>query len=100
MASSDNGETGHLDPQFQMFDETPNETDLGTVGYEGESWAVVLQTRECADRLFRGRLLFRHQGRELKTADLFVEAAHDAVVERAEHFEEHLVRDLLRSLLT
>jgi hypothetical protein len=99
MGSSESGESGGVDPQFQMFDESPDENEIGSVPYEGEVWAVVLQTRECADRLFRGKLLFRSQGRELRTADLFIEATHEEVLERAVDFEEHLLRDLLRSLL-
>ncbi len=82
-----------------MFDESPREDDLGSVAYDGESWAVVLQTRECADRLFRGRFLFRSQGRELRSTDLFIEASFDEILERAENFEEHLLHDLIRSLL-
>ncbi len=99
MVSSGSGESGGLDPQFQMFDESPNENELGSIPCEGENWAVVLQTRECADRLFRGKLLFRSKGRELRTADLFIEATFDEVLERAVQFEEHLVRDLIRSLI-
>lgn len=93
------GGSGGVDPQFQMFDETPREAELGSVPHDGENWTVVLQTRECADRLFRGRFLFRSQGKELKTADLFIEASYDEVYERASNFEEHLIRDLVRSLL-
>lgn len=94
---SGNGE--RVDPQFQMFDESPAEHELGSVSYSGDSWAVILQTRECADRLFRGRFLFRSKGRELRTTDLFIEASDDQVLERATNLEEHLVRDLIRSLL-
>jgi hypothetical protein len=99
MVSSESGEPGGVDPQFQMFDETPAENEIGWVPYEGENWAVVVQTRECADRLFRGRFLFRSKGRELRTADLFIEATQDDVVERATNFEQHLLLDLVRSLL-
>ncbi len=98
MVSSGNGERGGVDPQFQMFDETPREDELHSVAYDDEIWTVVLQTRECADRLFRGRFLFRSQGRELRTADLFIEPTSDEVVERAANFEEHLLHDLIRSL--
>ncbi|UCC72612.1 MAG: hypothetical protein JSV86_19990 [Gemmatimonadota bacterium] len=99
MESSGSGESGGVDPQFQMFDESPNENEIGSIPFEGDDWAVVLQTRECADRLFRGKFLFRSKGRELRTADLFIEATDEEVVERASNFEEHLIRDLLRSLL-
>lgn len=87
-----------VDPQFQMFDEAPREEEIRAVPYEGETWAVVLFSRECADRLFRGRFIFRSKGRELRTADLFVEPSYDEVYERAANFEEHLLRDLIRSL--
>lgn len=87
-----------VDPQYQMFDETPREEEVREIAAEGERWAVVIQARECADRLFRGRFLFRSEGRELQTADLFVEPSYDAVFERAAEFEEHLLRDLIRSL--
>lgn len=87
-----------MDPQFQMFDESPSEHELGWVAHEGETWTIVLQTRECADRLFRGRFLFRSQGRELRTTDLFIEASRADVLERAKRFEEHLLKDLVRSL--
>lgn len=93
------GDGGGLDPQFQMFDESPSEHELGWVAHEGQTWTVVLQTRECADRLFRGKFLFRCQGQELRTTDLFIEASRDEVVERATRFEEHLLKDLVRSLL-
>ena len=93
------GEVGGVDPQFQMFDETPREVDVGSVPYDGENWSVVLQTRECADRLFRGKFLFRSKGVELRTADLFIEATFDEIYERATNFEEHLLRDLIRSLI-
>jgi len=99
MGSSESGESNGVDPQFQMFDESPSENEIGSVPYEGENWTVVLQTRECADRLFRGRLLFRSQGREYRTTDLFIEATQEDVLERAANFEEHLLGDLLRSLL-
>jgi hypothetical protein len=99
MVSSGNGEPGGIDPQFQMFDESPREEEIGSLGHDGENWTVVLQARECADRLYRGRLLFRSQGREFRTADLFVEATYDEVLARAANFEPHLLRDLLRSLL-
>ncbi|MEE8193495.1 MAG: hypothetical protein V3T74_12175 [Gemmatimonadales bacterium] len=99
MVSSGNVEPGGLDPQFQMFDESPMENEIRLLTHESEDWAVVLQTRECADRLFRGRFLFRSQGREVRTADLFIEASYDEVLERAANFEEHLLRDLIRSLL-
>ncbi len=99
MVSSGNGEPGGLDPQFQMFDESPMENEIRVLTHESEDWAVVLQTRECADRLFRGRFFFRSQGREVRTADLFIEASYDEVLERAANFEEHLLRDLIRSLL-
>jgi hypothetical protein len=99
MVSSGNGEPGGLDPQFQMFDESPMENEIRVLTHESEDWAVVLQTRECADRLFRGRFLFRSQGREVRTADLFIEASYNEVLERAANFEEHLLRDLIRSLL-
>jgi hypothetical protein len=100
MVSSGNGEpNGGVDPQFQMFDESPKEDEVGLLDYEHENWTVVLQTRECADRLFRGRFLFRSQGREIKTADLFIEPSYEEILERAENFEEHLLRDLVRSLL-
>ncbi len=88
-----------IDPQIQMFDEAARAEALRTIPFDGETWAVVLQSRECADRLFRGRFLFRSQGRELKTADLFVEPSLDEVHRRASHFEEHLLRDLIRSLI-
>ncbi len=99
MASSGNNEPGGVDPQFQMFDESPREHEIGWVTHDAENWAVVLETRECADRLFRGRFLFRSQGRELRTADLFIEATYADVLERAENFEEHLLHDLIRSLI-
>ena len=99
MVSSGNGEPGGLDPQFQMFDESPMENEIRVLTHESEDWAVVLQTRECADRLFRGRFLFRSQGREVRTADLFIEASYNEVLERAANFEEHLLGDLIRSLL-
>lgn len=99
MASSGNNEPGGVDPQFQMFDESPSEHEIGWVTHDAENWAVVLETRECADRLFRGRFLFRSQGRELRTADLFIEATYADVLERAENFEEHLLHDLIRSLI-
>ncbi|UCC48325.1 MAG: hypothetical protein JSV41_12805 [Gemmatimonadota bacterium] len=99
MASSGNNEPGGVDPQFQMFDESPSEHEIGWVTHDAENWAVVLETRECADRLFRGRFLFRSQGRELRTADLFIEATYADVLERAENFEEHLLHDLIRSLV-
>lgn len=99
MVSSGNGEPGGVDPQFQMFDESPMEDEIGDIAHGGEVWSVVLQTRECADRLFRGRLLFRSQGRELRTTDLFIEVSYDDVLDRAANFEEHLVRDLIRSLI-
>lgn len=88
-----------VDPQFQMFDEAPEEEQIRSVPFGGDSWAVVLQARECGDRLFRGRFLFRSMGRELRTTDLFVEAHYDAVVERATNFEEYLIQDLIRSLV-
>lgn len=94
-----NGEKGKPEPQYQMFDESPRENDIRSISYEGDDWAVVLQARECSDRLFRGRFIFRSQGRELKTTDLFVEPSYDEVLERATHFEEHLLQDLIRSLL-
>ena len=87
-----------VDPQFQMFDETPREEELRELAAEGERWSVVIQARECADRLFRGRFLFRSEGRQLQTTDLFVEPTYDAVFERARDFKEHLLRDLIRSL--
>jgi len=100
MVSSGNGEEGgSLDPQFQMFDESPSENEIGWVNHDGERWAVMLQTRECADRLFRGRFLFRSKGRELRTADLFIEPSYEQVLDRAQSFEDHLVHDLIRSLL-
>jgi hypothetical protein len=99
MGSSESGESNGVDPQFQMFDESPNENEIDTVPHEGENWTVVLQTRECADRLFRGRFLFRSQGRECRTTDLFIEATYEEVLERATNFEKHLLGDLLRSLL-
>jgi hypothetical protein len=99
MRPPDSGDSDSVDPQFQMFDESPEENEIGSVPYEGENWTVVLQTRECADRLFRGRFLFRSQGRECRTADLFIEATYDDVLERATNFESHLLGDLLRSLL-
>lgn len=99
MGSSERHESGSIDPQFQMFDESPSEHEIGWVAHEGETWTVTLQARECADRLFRGRFLFRSQGRELRTTDLFIEPSRDEVVERAEHFEEHLLESLVRSLL-
>jgi hypothetical protein len=99
MESSGNGEPGGVDPQFQMFDESPREEEIGLISYEHENWSVLLQTRECADRLFRGRFLFRSQGRELRTTDLFIETTYNEVLERAANFEEHLIRDLIRSLL-
>ena len=99
MVSSENDESGAIDPQFQMFDESPSENDLGSLPHDGENWAVVLKTRECADRLFRGRFLFRSKGREMRTADLFIEATSEEVLERAANFEEHLLRDLIRSLV-
>ncbi len=99
MRPQDGDESNGVDPQFQMFDESPSENEIGSIPHEGEVWSVVLQTRECADRLFRGRFLFRSQGRECRTTDLFIEATYEEVLERASGFEEHLVRDLLRSLL-
>ena len=96
--SGNEGEAGSVDPQFAFFDEKPRETEIGSVPHDGENWAVVLQTRECADRLFRGRFLFRSKGVEMKTADLFIEATYEEVYERAANFEEHLLRDLIRSL--
>ncbi|UCC84618.1 MAG: hypothetical protein JSW46_06760 [Gemmatimonadota bacterium] len=99
MGSSDSGESNGVDPQFQMFDESPAENEIDIVPFEGETWTVVLQTRECADRLFRGKFLFRSQGRECQTTDLFIEATYEEVLERAMNFEEHLLTDLLRSLL-
>ena len=99
MESSGNDETGGVDPQFQMFDESPLEEEIRSIPFDGENWAVVLQTRECADRLFRGRFLFRSKGRELRTADLFIEATYEEILERARDFEEHLLRDLVRSLV-
>lgn len=99
MRPPDSDESDGVDPQFQMFDESPSESEIGAIPHEGEVWTVVLQTRECADRLFRGRFLFRSQGRECRTTDLFIEATYEDVLERASSFEEHLVRDLLRSLL-
>ena len=99
MVSSGNAESESIDPQFQMFDESPREEEVGSVPFDGENWAVVLQTRECADRLFRGKFLFRSKGRELRTADLFIEASYDGVVGRAMDFGEHLLRDLVRSLV-
>jgi hypothetical protein len=98
MESSGNGEQGGVDPQFQMFDESPLEEEIRSIPFDGENWAVVLQTRECADRLFRGRFLFRSKGRELRTTDLFIEATYEEILERARNFEEHLLRDLVRSL--
>ncbi len=92
------GSEGRIDPQFQMFDESPREDDVGSIAHQGERWAVVLQTRECADRLFRGRILFRSQGRELRSADLFIEGSYEEVLERAQNFERHLLSDLIRSL--
>lgn len=97
MGSSIEGEG--VDPQFQMFDESPSEQELGWVAHEGETWTVILQTRECADRLFRGRFVFRSQGRELRTTDLFIEPTQDEVVARASSFEEHLLHSLIRSLV-
>ena len=99
MVSSGNADSDNIDPQFQMFDESPLEDEIRSIPFDGENWAVVLQTRECADRLFRGRLLFRSKGRELRTADLFIEASYEGVVERARDFGEHLLRDLVRSLV-
>lgn len=87
-----------VNPQFQMFDETPLEEEIGSVPFGGDNWAVILQSRECGDRLYRGRFLFRSLGKELKTADLFVEPTYDEVYERASNFEEHLLKDLIRSL--
>jgi hypothetical protein len=87
-----------VDPQFQMFDETPREEVVREISVGGASWSVVVEARECADRLFRGRFLFRTEERELRTADLFVESDHEGVLERARGFEEHLLRDLIRSL--
>jgi hypothetical protein len=84
MGSPDSGESDGVDPQFQMFDESPNENEIASVPY---------------DRLFRGRFLFRSQGRECRTTDLFIEATYEEVLERATNFEEHLLADLLRSLL-
>jgi hypothetical protein len=99
MVSSENSEPGGVDPQFQMFDESPHEEEITSLAYDGDDWTVVLQTRECADRLFRGRLLFRSQGREYRTADLFVDASYEAVRARATNMEPRLLRDLLHSLL-
>ena len=96
MVSFGNGEKGEVEPQYQMFDESPREDDIRSIQHEGDNWAVVLQSRECADRLFRGKFVFRSQGRELKTADLFVEPTYDEVRERAVSFEEHLLHDLIR----
>jgi hypothetical protein len=99
MVSSDNADSDNVDPQFQMFDESPLEEEIRSIPFDGENWTVVLQTRECADRLFRGRFLFRSKGRELRTTDLFIEASYEGVVERARDFGEHLLRDLVRSLV-
>lgn len=99
MGSQGSGESEGVDPQFQMFDASPDESEIGSVPHEGENWTVVLQTRECADRLFRGRFLFRSQGREYRTTDLFIEPTFEEVLERATNFEKHLLGDLLRSLL-
>lgn len=88
-----------VDPQFQMFDETPKEEEIREVAAEGERWTVVLEARECSDRFYRGRFLFRSQGRELRTTDLFVETDFEDVIQRAQRFEEHLLRDLVRSLV-
>ncbi len=99
MVASYDDESGGIDPQFQMFDESPHEEEIASLAYDGEDWTVVLQTRECADRLYRGRLLFRSQGREHRTADLFVDASYDAVRSRATNLEPRLLRDLLHSLI-
>ena len=99
MVSSENDEHGKVEPQYQMFDESPNEDDIGSIRYEGDDWAVVLQSRECSDRLFRGRFVFRSLGRELKSVDLFVEPSYEEVLGRATNFEQHLLHDLIRSLL-
>ena len=98
MEPADNDESNGVDPQFQMFDESPDENEIGSVAFGGEVWTVVLQSRECADRLFRGRFLFRSQGREVRTTDLFIEPTHEEIVDRAVNFEQHLLEDLLRSL--
>lgn len=100
MVSFGNGEgEGGVEPQYQMFDESPREADIRSIEHQGDDWAVVLQARECGDRLFRGKFVFRSQGRELRTADLFVEPTYEEVRERATQFEEHLLHDLIRSLL-
>ncbi len=89
-----------VDPgdQLRMWDETPRECALGSVTTQGVTWSVFLEARECADRFARGRLVFRNEGRERRTADIFVARSIDEVVERAKTFEEHLMRQLVESL--
>lgn len=101
MVSFGNGdkEKGDVGSQYQMFDESPREDDIRSVSYQGDHWAVVLQARECGDRLFRGKFIFRSGGRELKTTDLFVEPSYHDMLDRATNFEEHLLQDLIRSLV-
>jgi hypothetical protein len=84
--------------QLRMWDETPTEVALGQVTSHGLTWNVALEVRECADRFYRGRLVFRNEGRQLRTADIFVAQTADEVVDRAKRFEEHLIRQLVESL--
>lgn len=93
--------------QLGMWDETPRECALGSVTSGGLTWSVFLEVRECADRFARGRLIFRRQGQEgqegqerqeRRTADIFVARSVDEVMERAQKFEQHLLRQLVESL--
>lgn len=86
------------DDQLRMWDETPRESALGSVTAHGLTWSVFLEVRECADRFVRGRLVFRNEGRERRTADIFVAHTVDEVMERAKNFEEHLLRQLVEAL--
>lgn len=84
--------------QLRIWDETPRECALGKVSAHGITWSVFLEYRECADRFARGRLVFRNEGRERRTADIFVAKTTDEVIERAKNFEEHLLRQLVEAL--
>lgn len=84
--------------QLRIWDETPRECALGEIAAHGVTWKVFLEYRECADRFSRGRLLFRHEGRERRTADIFVARGTDEVIERAKNFESHLLRQLIEAL--
>lgn len=84
--------------QLGMWDEAPREVALGSVTAQGVSWSVFLEVRACADRFARGRLIFRNEGQERRTADIFVARMVDDVIERAQKFEQHLLRQLVESL--